>query len=193
MMNKTNKLMKALEVVKSQFFKAVAIVAITIGGMSSTSAAVCVQNATGSGQDTDPVIVTLPGTTCQGAGVVTAVTMDASIGNACMFGWYSYKVIVNGVTILTNQCDQMGLDLSAYIPITSVTIESVDGNLIPSAVNMALTLHVTYSANFCTGTPNAGVVAPSTTVACAGDTVGLTLSNQTSAIGLSYQWQSSCV
>ncbi len=50
---------------------------------------------------------------------------------------------------------------------------------------------VTYSANFCSGTPNGGNTVVSTPVACSGDTVDLSLSGNTTGLGLAYQWQSS--
>lgn len=53
-------------------------------------------------------------------------------------------------------------------------------------------LVITYSITpVCSGTPNAGTVVASSTVACSGGVVNLNLNGSTAASGLSYQWQSS--
>ena len=190
MMKKITTVPGVLGIPKNFFIKSVALMAILIGMAGSVSAASCVQTGTATGLDSAPTVVNLA-PTCQGPGVISAVSIDVTIGGACMFGWYSYKIIVNGVTIVTNQCDQTGFNLTPYLPITSISIESADGNLIPSTITLAVVLHTTYSANFCSGTPNAGNAYSSTPISCAGDTFDLSLSSQSTGLGFGYQWQSS--
>ena len=187
---KTEILFGALSASKKLMISSLTVLAFVFGSASSLSAQTCVQNASATGLDSAPTIVSMT-PTCQGPGVISAMTIDVTIGNACNFGWYSYKIIVNGVTIVTNQCDQNGFNLTPYLPITSIVLESADGNFIPSTITLAATLHVTYSASFCSGTPSAGAAYASTPVVCAGDSFDVDLSAQTTGLGLEYQWQSS--
>lgn len=151
----------------------------------------CVQTATASGLDSAPTLCTINPVNCQGAGIISAVSMDASIGNACMFGWYYYNLKVDGVTVATYMCDVTNYDLSSYLPFSSVTLESADQNFIGNNITLNLSLSVTYNANFCSGTPLAGNAVANEFVACASDSFEVNLNGQSTGLGLSYQWQTS--
>jgi hypothetical protein len=113
----------------------------------------CDQSNSASGNDDDPVIVTISSFSCTGGGTITAITLDASIGEYCPDpdNWYSYNIIVNGSTILTDQCDQTGLDLSTYMPITSVAVQSSDDDEYSDPITLSLTLHITFTPAACPG------------------------------------------
>jgi hypothetical protein len=105
----------------------------------------CAVSASASGTDNAGVTATVNNFSCA-AGTITGATMNASIGANCP-SWYYYSVVVNGVTVATQQCNQSGFDLTPYLPLTSVSIISADN---PSdgfgdGVTMNLTVNLTYS------------------------------------------------
>ena len=91
---------------------------------TGASAADCTVTATASGTDSGGIIALVDDFSCVGDGVITGATLDATIGYYCT-SWYSYNIYVNGTLVASQQCDQTGFDLTPYLPITSVSIESV--------------------------------------------------------------------
>jgi hypothetical protein len=104
----------------------------------------CSVNATASGTDNSGVTATVNNFSCVGAGIITSATLDATIGTVCP-GWYSYSIIVNGVTVATNQCNQNGFNLTPFLPLTSVSIVSQDNDAFGDGVTMNLTVNLTYT------------------------------------------------
>lgn len=106
----------------------------------------CQQTATVTGQDNSPsTIATINNFTCVPAGApITGVFLDASFTGSQCPNWYSYDIIVNGVTQFTQQCNQTGLDLSAFLPITSVSVSSNDEDNFGDNVTLNLTLNIVY-------------------------------------------------
>ncbi|TSJ45550.1 T9SS type A sorting domain-containing protein [Fluviicola chungangensis] len=111
----------------------------------TTNTGSCSATATASGDDGSSVTATVNDFSCAPTTIVSA-SMNASIGQYCaLYGWYSYDVIVNGTTILTGLCDQNNIDLTPYLPLTSVSIVSNDDDGYPfDFVNMSLTVNVSY-------------------------------------------------
>ena len=138
------------------------ILILLAGSFLTAYADTCDQIGSASGNDDDPVIVTINSFPCTGGGTITGMSLDATIGDDCP-GWYSYSVIVNGSTILTNQCNQTGLDLTSYLPITSVVIQSVDEDEYSDPITLSLTLHITYTPAACPG-PSSQSITNRTTV-----------------------------
>ncbi len=122
-----------------------ALFAIFFLASTGLMADICTESTSGSGYDSDQVTLTISSFPCAGGETITAMTMDASVGYFCD-SWYSYDILVNGSTIATGQCDQTGYDLTAYLPITSVSIVSVDEDNYPDYVEMELTLNITFGA-----------------------------------------------
>jgi len=108
----------------------------------------CTETESQSGPDSGPTTATISSFPCTTGGTITGMTLDANIGSSCP-SWYSYNIIVNGVTIETSQCNQTGYDLSGYLPISSVSIQSVDEDAFSDNVNMVLTLYVSYVPPSC--------------------------------------------
>ncbi len=111
---------------------------------TNVSADTCTETGSASGYDSDPVTVTIDTFPCVGAGTITAITLDATIGSYCT-SWYSYNIYVNGNLIASDQCNQTGYDLSSYLPITSVAIQSVDEDVYSDLITLDLTLNITYT------------------------------------------------
>jgi hypothetical protein len=109
----------------------------------STNLGSCSASASASGYDANSITATVNNFSCA-SGTIASASMNASIGTWCT-SWYSYNIIVNGVTVATNQCNQTNFDLTPYLPLTSVSIVSVDNDSYPfDNVNMALTVNVNY-------------------------------------------------
>jgi len=111
----------------------------------TTNTGTCSATATASGNDGSAVTATVTNFSCAPTTIVSA-SMNASIGQYCaLYGWYSYDVIVNGVTVLNDLCDQSNIDLTPYLPLTSVSIVSQDDDGYAfDFVNMSLTVNVSY-------------------------------------------------
>ena len=107
----------------------------------------CSVNDAASGTDNTGVTATVNDFSCAASGTVLSASLDASIGAQCTF-WYYYSIVVNGVTVATQQCNQTGFDLTPYLPLTSVSIISEDNPAdgFGDFVNMDLTVNLTYSA-----------------------------------------------
>jgi len=130
--------------------KFVFLIFILIVNVSYVSGATCTETQSNSGLDDGGLITAINSFPCAG-GTITGMTFDASIGASCLSSWYSYDVYVNGsaTPILLNQCDQTGIDLSVYLPIASITsveIKAHDDDAISDAINLVLTLNITYTA-----------------------------------------------
>lgn len=110
---------------------------------ASLPSVTCSSTASAGGSDSDPVTVTVNDFSCA-TGTIVSATLDASIGPDCSFGWYSYSVIVNGSTILTAQCDQTGIDLTPYLPLTSVVLVSSDDDAFTDPITLTATVNLTY-------------------------------------------------
>tara|TARA_B100000809_G_scaffold9521_1_gene9028 strand:+ start:14747 stop:18493 length:3747 start_codon:yes stop_codon:yes gene_type:complete len=109
---------------------------------------ICIDNVSVSGDDDDAATVaTITNFSCvPSSGVISAMTLDATIGGFCgATSWYSYDIIINGVTQFTQQCDQTALDLTPFLPITSVSIDANDEDAFSDNVTLDLTLNITYS------------------------------------------------
>jgi hypothetical protein len=104
----------------------------------------CSVTATASGPDINNVSATVSDFSCALA-PITAATLNATIGANCP-AWYSYNIVVNGVTVATNQCNQTGFDLTPYLPLTSVSIvaQNTPGDS-QDNVTLNLTVNITYS------------------------------------------------
>ena len=108
----------------------------------TATAGTCTVTATASGTDNTGVTATVNNFPCI-TGVVTSASMTASIGGFCP-SWYYYSIVVNGVTVATQQCGPT-FDLTPYLPITSVSIISADN---PSdGVGDFVTMNLSVSLN----------------------------------------------
>ncbi len=105
----------------------------------------CSVNSVVPGTDNLGTTATVNNFSCA-AGTIIGATMNASIGATCPT-WYYYSIVVNGVTIATQQCNQTGFDLTPYLPLTSVSIVSADNPAdgFGDPVTMNLTVNLTYS------------------------------------------------
>ncbi|TXB64698.1 T9SS type B sorting domain-containing protein [Vicingus serpentipes] len=106
----------------------------------------CQETASVTGQDDDPnTDVTINSFSCIPAGAdITSITLDAAFTGTNCPNWYTYDIIINGVTQFTQQCNQTDLDLSAFLPITSVTISANDEDAFSDNVTIDLTLNLFY-------------------------------------------------
>ena len=77
-------------------------------------------------------------------GIITGYELTGNIGSYCP-SWYSYDIIVNDVTIATQQCNQSGFDLMQYLPIYSVKLRSNDENGVGDMIALYLTLDIYYT------------------------------------------------
>jgi gliding motility-associated-like protein len=109
----------------------------------------CQETATVTGQDNSSgTIATISSFNCVPSGAtVTSVTLDASFTGAQCPNWYSYDIIINGITQFTQQCNQTNLDLSAFLPITSVSVSANDEDSFGDNVTLNLTLNLAYTNN----------------------------------------------
>mgnify|MGYP001193921403 CR=1 FL=1 len=120
---------------------------------------ICSETETASGGDDVTSIkwTTFP---CVPAGVaVTGITLDASTSGLCD-AWSAYDVIVNGTTIAFAQCDTIGLDLTSYLPIDSITIQSIDMDFFSDNIVLDATINISYSEYYSYNylwTPSAGL------------------------------------
>jgi len=115
-------------------------------GLSLIFADNCQESSSEMGNDDDPVVVTISSFPCVSGGTITDLTMDATIGETCPEG-YAYDVYINGsgTPIATDLCDEFGYDLTSYLPITSVTLESKDTDEFSEEIELSLTLYFTYT------------------------------------------------
>jgi gliding motility-associated-like protein len=118
------------------------ILPLEIQGSTSS----CIETASSNGQDDNPATVTtINNFSCvPTSGVISAMTLDGTIGGNCP-NWYTYDIIINGVTQFTQQCDQVALDLTPFLPITSVSIDANDEDGFGDNVTLDLALNITYS------------------------------------------------
>ncbi len=107
----------------------------------------CSSSASASGTDNTGVTATVTDFSCASSGTIVSASLNASIGTQCTV-WYYYSIVVNGVTVATQQCNQSGFDLTPYLPLTSVSIVSADNPAdgFGDFINMNLTVDLTYSA-----------------------------------------------
>lgn len=104
----------------------------------------CSVNATASGTDDTGVTATVNNFSCA-LGTITGATLNATIGGNCP-AWYFYSIVVNGVTVATQQCNQTGFNLTPYLPLTSVSIVSANAPFdSQDFVTLNLTVNLTYS------------------------------------------------
>ena len=104
----------------------------------------CAATATASGSDDSGVTATVNNFSCA-AGTITGASLNATIGNVCP-NWYYYSIVVNGVTVATQQCNQTNFDLTPFLPLTSVSIVSANNPAdSPDFITMNLTVNITYS------------------------------------------------
>lgn len=105
----------------------------------------CTATATASGTDNTSVTATVNNFSCALA-PITAASLNATIGGNCP-AWYYYSIVVNGVTVATQQCNQNNFDLTPYLPLTSVAIVSADNPAdgLGDFVTLNLTVNITYS------------------------------------------------
>ena len=151
---------------------------------------VCTETNSASGTDDGPTVVTISSFPCTGGAPITGMTLNGTIGSYCP-SWYTYNIIVNGTTVATNQCNQTGYDLTAYLPITSVSLQSVDMDAYADGVTLVLALNITYTSSACSGTPAPGNTLSSANPACPSANFTLSLQNLTPGSGVTYLWESS--
>lgn len=121
----------------------VASAPITAGTPTSAPGS-CSVSATASGLDNSSVTATVNNFGCASSGTILTASLNATIGTFCP-SWYTYNIIVNGITVATNQCSQTGFDLTPYLPLTSVSIVSNDMDVFGDNVTMNLTVNLTYT------------------------------------------------
>jgi len=121
---------------------AIAIVSI---GFSSLADVCSSPTSTVSGTDNAATTATVTDFTCVGAFPIASATLDASIGANCI-AWYWYDIVVDGITVATQQCNQTGFDLTPYMPFTTVSIVSFDNPAdgFGDGVTMVATVNLTY-------------------------------------------------
>lgn len=158
---------------------------------AASYAQTCTQSATASGTDCSGVTASVNPITCTSGGTITAITLNASLGGSFCPSWYTYNVIVNGVTVLTNQCNATGINLASYLPITSVAIQAVDMDNYCDGVNLSMSLNISYTLTACTSPVTAGTATVSSSPVCSGTTVSVGLTGTSIGSGITYQWQSS--
>lgn len=102
----------------------------------------CTATATATGLDISGVSATVTDFSCALA-PITSASLNATIGGNCP-AWYFYSIVVNGVTVASNQCNQNNFDLTPYLPLTSVSIVAANAPG-DSQDNVTLNLTVNYS------------------------------------------------
>lgn len=127
----------------------------------------CQETSTATGLDIDLTSTTINTFPCVPANsIITDMDLSATIGANCYLtgaSWYLYDIYINGVLAFADQCDQAGLSLTAFLPITSVELRAKDdpGDGIQDNITLNLTLDITYSPNTnynIIWTPNAGTL-----------------------------------
>ena len=107
----------------------------------------CSASATASGNDDAATTATVNNFSCA-TGTITSASLNASIGANCP-SWYYYSIVVNGVTVATNQCNQTNFDLTPYLPLTSVSIVSANNPAdSPDFVTLNMTVNLNYQVPF---------------------------------------------
>jgi subtilisin-like proprotein convertase family protein len=112
-----------------------------LGFLNSTLT--CSASATASGFDDAATTATVTDFSCA-AGTITSATLAASIGANCP-AWYYYSIVVNGVTVATNQCNQTAFDLTPYLPLTSVSVVSENS---PTDSQDNITMNLAVNLNY---------------------------------------------
>ena len=108
---------------------------------------ICQESASQNGLDANNTTASIIGFPCVPNGAsITSVLMDGYIGNVCT-GWYDYDIVIDGVTVLTGQCNQTNLDLSSFLPFSAVEIVSNDNDNYPDGITMELILNISYSTS----------------------------------------------
>ena len=98
-------------------------------GSVNLHATVCNTSATQFGTDQSGFTATVTNFNCASPNTIVGASLDASIGANCAFGGgslYYYNIYVNGLLVAVAQCDQIGFDLTPFLPLSSVSIEAVD-------------------------------------------------------------------
>ena len=103
-----------------------------------------VETATGSDQTTNIVWNAFP--CVPGGATITSISLDASTTGLCT-AWSAIDIIVNGITISANQCNVVALDLTPFLPITSVVIQSIDNDAFNDNITLNAILSITYTTN----------------------------------------------
>ncbi len=128
----------------------------------------CQETSTATGLDIDLTSTTINTFPCVPANsTITDMVLGASIGTNCYLtgnSWYLYDIYINGILAFSDQCDQTGLSLTAFLPITSVELRAKDdpADGIQDNITLVLTLDLTYSPNTNYNflwTPNAGTLS----------------------------------
>ncbi|MCB9336339.1 MAG: gliding motility-associated C-terminal domain-containing protein [Flavobacteriales bacterium] len=106
----------------------------------------CQMSASVTGQDSNPgTDATVNDFSCANGATITSMTLDAAfVGTFCP-SWYTYDIIINGVTQFTQQCNQTGLDLTPFLPITSVTVSANDEDAFSDNVTLNMTINIAYT------------------------------------------------
>ena len=109
-----------------------------------STGSVCQEVASVSGDECSPVTAGIYNLDCIPSGAtITSVEMDGILNGNCLTS--SYDLVVNGTVISSNNCSHTDLDLTAYMPITSVEIVSADEDGICNSVQLDLVLDVSYT------------------------------------------------
>jgi len=124
---------------------------VTILNTSNIYAATCTETQSASGKDNTPVSALINSFPCV-TGVITGMTLDGDITAANCGTWFTFEVYINGnaIAILNNQCSIAGLDLSTYVPVSSITsveLRSFDNDnyALGDDVTLNLTLNITFT------------------------------------------------
>jgi hypothetical protein len=130
--------------------------------------ATCAATATGSGSEIPGLSVLVNNFSCA-TGTVTGATLTYTFNTPCT--WTLTNVVVNGNTILTGVCAQTNLDLTPYLPLTSVQVFAYDNpsDGFDDFPSVNVTVNLTYSGP---AVPQPSYVLNWYDAATAGNTLG---------------------
>jgi len=82
-------------------------------------------------------------------GTVTSAILSTSItspsGTSWCPSWYAYNLVINGVTVATNQCNNASFDLTPYLPLTSITAVSINNDSAADQAQLTITATINYA------------------------------------------------
>ncbi len=106
----------------------------------------CSISATASGYDDDNFAASVTDFSCA-TGPIVSATLDADLEDyfGCLFEYYSYDIVVNGVTVAIDRCSNTAFNLTPYLPLTSVQIVSRDLDFDSDLMSLYLTVNLSYT------------------------------------------------
>ncbi len=112
----------------------------------------CIETTSASGFDNTGVTAEITDFSCA-SGEITSATMNATIespsGTSWCPGpdyWYSMDIYINGEEVALNSCNQIGFDLTPYLPLTSITIVSNDTDNWADNVTINIEVNLEYES-----------------------------------------------